>query len=482
MPEEKDFELSPRIEELQEKLTKDPKSRIFLQLAEEYRKSGMPEEAITVCQEGLKHHPGYVSAKVTLGKAYLDLKKVDEAQQIFEDVIEQAHDNLMANRNLGDIYYMKGFSEEALKHYKVINMFNPNDQFVADRINEISAQVAEPEPIAVGEISKEKEAEVEEKAEIEPTALEQEEVEAPAELFLEEEIAKEEPTEEIQPEPEPIAVSEVSEEKEPEVVPEERIEIEPAIEEPKEAEAVELILEEEPAKKEEEIDLEKYKTTQKYIPVEMEKKEKIPPAAEAPIVEEVKEELPQEELAKEEEEAPSVVETPLMDEIAIEGEGIPEVQIDLTTEEVTEEEATPKVEIDLTDEEAEVAAPEIAIEKGAKVEEKALEPEEKEIESATLAELYAKQGLIDKAIETYQRLLQKDPETLWIKARLEQLIIKRDRQQDIQAVKPPEAKEEKPPAAKEEAQEAKPSEPLDEEKKEKIDTLSKWLENIKKLK
>ena len=137
MPEEKDFELSPKIEELQEKLLKEPKSRLFLQLAEEYRKSNMPEEAVEVCKEGLKNHPSYIAAKVTLGKAYLDLKKTDDAQHIFEDVIEQSSDNLVANRNLADIYYMIGYTDEDLKHYIIINIYNPNDQLVSDSIKEL---------------------------------------------------------------------------------------------------------------------------------------------------------------------------------------------------------------------------------------------------------------------------------------------------------------------------------------------------------
>ena len=56
---------TPRIDELREKVARDPSSRVFLQLAEEYRKAGKFEEAVEVCQEGLKHHPNYTSARVT---------------------------------------------------------------------------------------------------------------------------------------------------------------------------------------------------------------------------------------------------------------------------------------------------------------------------------------------------------------------------------------------------------------------------------
>ena len=413
MPEEKDFTLSPRIEELQDKLAKDPKSRIFLQLAEEYRKSGMAEEAIAICQEGLKHHPGYVSAKVTLGKAYLDLKKIDEAQQIFEDVIEQSPDNLMANRSLGDIYYMKGYAKDALKHYKVINMFNPSDQMMAEKIKELTAQLAEPQAIAVGEEGGD-EGEAEE-IKIEPTAWEEEKPE-PSEVVLEQEL---ETKEEL-----------------------------PAIEQKEEAVAPE------PAEPLEEITL-------------------------------------KEEVSPEEE--------------------VPQVEIDLTAIDETEEGKTPEVEIDLTAEEGE----EIALEEKKAEEEKPVQPkdeqmlkkksvlevkaeevfqvfaeeeieakeeaaitEEEEIASPTLAEIYLKQGLIDKAIGTYQQILKAEPDNLEIKIRLEQLISKKKAKEELPAEQILGQEGEEPSAAKE----AIPSLPLDEKKSDKLDTLNKWLENIRKLK
>ena len=46
-----------RIEELEKRLAADPNSRMFVQLAEEYRKAGMLEQAIDCCEKGLKKHP-----------------------------------------------------------------------------------------------------------------------------------------------------------------------------------------------------------------------------------------------------------------------------------------------------------------------------------------------------------------------------------------------------------------------------------------
>ena len=61
-----------RIEDLERRLGKDPNSKIFAQLAEEYRKAGRLEEAIQTCRDGLETHPNYFSARVALGRALLE--------------------------------------------------------------------------------------------------------------------------------------------------------------------------------------------------------------------------------------------------------------------------------------------------------------------------------------------------------------------------------------------------------------------------
>ena len=53
---------------LRERWERDRSSRIFLQLAEEYRRRGLHAEALEVLQTGLAAHPGYLAAQVALGR------------------------------------------------------------------------------------------------------------------------------------------------------------------------------------------------------------------------------------------------------------------------------------------------------------------------------------------------------------------------------------------------------------------------------
>src|SRR5688572_27089863 len=95
---------NPRIDELRRRVDKDPASIAFAQLAEEYRRAGENDEAIRVCRAGLEQHPGYLSARVTLGRALLEIGQFDEAQNELEQVIRVAPDNLAAIRALADIH------------------------------------------------------------------------------------------------------------------------------------------------------------------------------------------------------------------------------------------------------------------------------------------------------------------------------------------------------------------------------------------
>jgi tetratricopeptide (TPR) repeat protein len=93
-----------RIEELRRRVQKDPASIAFAQLSEEHRRAGQFEDAIAVAKAGLAQHPAYLSARVTLGRALIELGRLDEAAAEFEYVVRAAPDNLTAVRQLADIH------------------------------------------------------------------------------------------------------------------------------------------------------------------------------------------------------------------------------------------------------------------------------------------------------------------------------------------------------------------------------------------
>lgn len=115
------------IEKLKAKVKKDPNSKLFVPLAEEYRKTGMLDDAISVLMTGITSQPGYTSARVSLGKIYLEKKMSPAAKEEFEKVISAIPDNLFAHKKLAEIYRDSGEKERAIGEYRVVLKLNPFD-------------------------------------------------------------------------------------------------------------------------------------------------------------------------------------------------------------------------------------------------------------------------------------------------------------------------------------------------------------------
>lgn len=108
----------PRLEQLERRVKADPTSVAFAALAEEYRRAGRFQEAIDVCRAGLTRHPAYLSARVTLGRALIEVGALDEARRALDEVIEAAPENLAAIRALAEIHHRLGEIPEAEAHYR----------------------------------------------------------------------------------------------------------------------------------------------------------------------------------------------------------------------------------------------------------------------------------------------------------------------------------------------------------------------------
>jgi tetratricopeptide (TPR) repeat protein len=147
---------TPAIDKLLKKLEKEPNSLIFLQLAEEYRKERYYEDALLCCQEGLRRHPNYWSARVALGRIHKEMGHTDQAREELEKVIQAVPDNLLANKLLGDIYMELELDEDALKRYRLVQMLTPADGEVINNIQKLESRISRtpsaPMPAVTNEI------------------------------------------------------------------------------------------------------------------------------------------------------------------------------------------------------------------------------------------------------------------------------------------------------------------------------------------
>ncbi|MCS6287447.1 MAG: tetratricopeptide repeat protein [Nitrospira sp.] len=119
------------IDRLATAVAKDPRSKDFLPLADEYIKVGMWQEAAGVLEDGLTAYPGFVTAMATLGRVYDQLGQPVKAKAILKEVVKQRPDNLRAHRILAKLYLAEGNADLALLSCTAILNANPFDEEAA---------------------------------------------------------------------------------------------------------------------------------------------------------------------------------------------------------------------------------------------------------------------------------------------------------------------------------------------------------------
>src|SRR5213594_3017661 len=137
---------NPTIESLKDRIARDPFSRAFLQLAEEYRKDGKFKEAIEVCLEGLQRHPTYHTARISLGRTYMEAGDMENARRAFSEVLELQPENHLAAKLLAEIQKKMGDPAGAAATYRAIMRYYPNDREVVALLDETLQQGSVPEP------------------------------------------------------------------------------------------------------------------------------------------------------------------------------------------------------------------------------------------------------------------------------------------------------------------------------------------------
>ena len=116
-----------RLTQLRARWDSDPSSRIFLQLAEEYRHQGRVREALEVLEGGLKEHPGYLSALVAKGRCLLELGEPDRARTVLERVVKQDATQMVANKLLVRAYIETSDPERARERLDLYTLLNDSD-------------------------------------------------------------------------------------------------------------------------------------------------------------------------------------------------------------------------------------------------------------------------------------------------------------------------------------------------------------------
>jgi len=127
------------IARLNEKYNKDPRSRIFVQLADCYRKNSMIDEALDVLNKGLQYHPQYPLAYLVLGKCHFDKRSYIQARDAFEKTLALDPQNIVALRILAKTCEILKDEKGQINAYRSIINIDPLDMNAKEKLSMLEA-------------------------------------------------------------------------------------------------------------------------------------------------------------------------------------------------------------------------------------------------------------------------------------------------------------------------------------------------------
>lgn len=138
---------STRIDELRKKFDENPR-RYFAPLANEYRKAGDIEQAITICREYLPQQPGHMSGHIVFGQALYEAKQYEEAKAVFETALTLDPENLIALRHLGDISLVLSDNDGARTWYRRVLEADPRNEEIQAQLGKLEQAASQaPTPV-----------------------------------------------------------------------------------------------------------------------------------------------------------------------------------------------------------------------------------------------------------------------------------------------------------------------------------------------
>ncbi|UCE08648.1 MAG: tetratricopeptide repeat protein, partial [bacterium] len=127
---------------LQGKLDKNEDSVLFARLADAHLQMDRVDEAIELCENGIKKHPFYVTGHYVLGKCYLKKKMFDQAEKELKRVLLFDPKYIAAHRDYGELMAQIGWNNTCEMSYEEIVRIDPLNEKAKKRLEELREQSA----------------------------------------------------------------------------------------------------------------------------------------------------------------------------------------------------------------------------------------------------------------------------------------------------------------------------------------------------
>lgn len=112
----------------EERLSRDPASLAFAQLADLYRKAGRTRDAVALCRDGLARYPHYTTARLILAKALAADEQLAAALVELNAILEVSPKDLQCHLLSAEVHRRLGHIDEAVKHLEAAADLDPGDR------------------------------------------------------------------------------------------------------------------------------------------------------------------------------------------------------------------------------------------------------------------------------------------------------------------------------------------------------------------
>ncbi len=116
---------------------RDPDGRAFVPLVDAYRRAGDFRQAIELLSQGLERHPDFASAHAVAARLYLEKGLVEEAEIAARKVLKLDKDNVMGLEFLAGALEQRGVSDEAAECRRRLAELMAMDPTAAEEAEEV---------------------------------------------------------------------------------------------------------------------------------------------------------------------------------------------------------------------------------------------------------------------------------------------------------------------------------------------------------
>jgi predicted negative regulator of RcsB-dependent stress response len=141
--------VSERVEQMEKILKERGMEILFARVASNLLNKGNVDEAINICENGLKKFPAYAHAHYVLASCYLNKKRPNEAKNEFERTLKLDPGHLRARKKLTDLYHELGMEDAFKQNLQRLNYLDPLNREITQRVTELGISMPWPieEPV-----------------------------------------------------------------------------------------------------------------------------------------------------------------------------------------------------------------------------------------------------------------------------------------------------------------------------------------------